>query len=585
MGGDKVEIYGYRGGYQKYMMNENELWADIIVDEFVKLGVKYACIGVGSRSTPITLALSKNKEINSISFIDERTAGFFALGLARASRLPSVLVSTSGTAVGNFLPAILEAKYLEIPLIVISADRPHELRGTGANQTMDQIQFFGDHVKEFIEMSIPDPNPLQSMIRGLRMCICKSFYTSLDTPNGAVHINMPFRKPLEPSLSPRRLDLSKLSDNELHGREDSPYLVQFSRKSEINEHDLDIISSLINKHEKKVMVVGPSTSLYDQRDILYEFSRNFSIPILADPASGIRFGKNCANVIGSYDTFLKNVSPQTDLIIILGNVPTSNALHSYIEKSKAVKIAVNHSSLKDATNTYSYFIKSEPHSVISKLLDEKLTKNSTKFLEEWKSLEKQTISKLSNIKSREFEGNIYKMIFSALENGTSVYVGNSLAIRLLDQFVPKMEKDIRIYHNRGLSGIDGNISIASGIAYHKDTRVTVFLGDLSFYHDLNALLNLNKNKIKLTIILINNQGGGIFHRLPISKFEPEFTEYFLTPHDLNFKKIVEGFGVTHHLVDSSNIIEYYRKSFSKEGPVVLEIQTDSQKTQEIINSI
>ncbi len=556
-------------------MNENSKWVEIIVDECVKAGVRYACIGAGSRSTPLTIAFVRDKSIESISFVDERSAGFFAIGLAMYSQSPVVLICTSGTALANFHPAVLEAFYAGHPLIVLSADRPHELRYSGANQTMDQVKFFGTNIKYSEDFAIPDPQPLPKFIRYLRTNISKALIKASNNPIGPIHLNFPFRKPLVPETVSRVYSEGLLSDLERNGR-DSSFLSTISGTKLLNADQLLKLSKILT--EKGLIIIGPNSGI-NYQEILIEFSDTLNYPVLADPASGVRYYNS--NVISTYDTFMKDEIIDADLIILLGFPPTSTRLLNYIQTQRCNKIIIDDGLYKDSSLTNHIHIDASVEHTLSSMI--KLIKRSKNdfWINQWRDIESKTIKRInSKIKDKFFEGTIYQNIINRLEADELVFVSNSLAIRHLDQFVYSSNIKLQIFSNRGLSGIDGNLSSAFGIAKASAKRIHVLIGDLTFYHDLTALLTTMKNEISFSIYLINNFGGGIFHRLPIAEYKDVFTDYFITPHSIEFAKISEAFSIPHKIIkdiDTMNNTEFCNG--------IYEFIIDAEKSNSLIKEI
>lgn len=561
-------------------MNENVIWSNTIANECMKLGVKYACIGAGSRSTPLTLAFAKSKII-SLPFVDERSAGFFALGIAKYSGKPVVLICTSGTALANFYPAVLEAFYNRVPLLILSADRPHELRKSGANQTMDQIKFFGSHVRYFEDFPTPDAQPLPESYRGLRTSISRAYAVASSTPMGPVHLNFPFRKPLEPIASRRKFDPSLLDSETLEGRSD-PYLNTLRGKLVL---DPSIITMLIEKFqsiEKGIIIAGPKLLGVEYQKELLDFADFFKYPVLADPSSSIRYGTDSDFVISSYETFLSKNTLKCDIILILENPPTSTFLLRFLNNSSAEKIVICDSEGKDSSLTASLVLNTDPKSFFSACIKNN-GKREVKWIDSWKTLDKQTITRINSLtQDNFFEGSILQKIFSQLNNESYLFIGNSLSIRHMDQFVFKTDKKVHVYCNRGLSGIDGTISSASGISFASGEKVHLILGDLSFYHDITALLQLMKFDVDLNVYLMNNKGGGIFHRLPISQFEPEFTQYFVTPQEIDFSKIVEAFGLEYEEIKTLSQIN---SGINSAGSKVYEFVIDRIQSHKLIEKL
>ncbi|MHA2028417.1 MAG: 2-succinyl-5-enolpyruvyl-6-hydroxy-3-cyclohexene-1-carboxylic-acid synthase, partial [Candidatus Kariarchaeaceae archaeon] len=545
----------------------------------------------GSRSTPLTLAFAENKEVKSYSHVDERSAGFFALGLAMSSRKPVALVCTSGTAAANFHPAILEAWYARIPLLILTADRPHHLRSFGANQTMDQIKLYGTHVKWFVDVAPPRENPSEEDIKYLQTLACRVYAESQFLPSGPVHLNFPFSKPLEPSSK----NAEERTGNEVN--ETSIKITQGKlqgTKQQINE-----IFRSIQSSPKGLIVCGPRTPSDEFPETLQLLSSKLGYPILADGLSGLRFPSLETNLLlTGYDTFLKQMDtvPEPDIIIQFGSLPTSSNLQKFLAGCHGLRITVNDQNEwvdPDKNVTHSY--QCDPNHLCSQLL--KLTTNeeiniNEKWQEYWIDIEKRTWIVLEKLLDQKFfEGSVVASVFETLPKTSSIFVSNSLPVRHLDQFVHSHQKNVTVFSNRGLSGIDGTLSTAIGIAADRNQPIVLLTGDLAFYHDMNGLLALQRNNLQLIVILLNNQGGGIFERLPISKLEDQliYEKFFVTPQKLDFSALPKLFGediLRHSLISNAQDLKSsLRASFESDFSHIIEIQTDAKETQRMIDEI
>ena len=588
--------------------NRNYLWAKIFVEELVKNGIHYACISAGSRSTPLTVAFATNPDIKVYSHIDERSASFFGLGMALSSKNPVVLVCTSGTASANFFPAIIEAHYSNVPLIILTADRPHELHDSGANQTIDQIKIYGSFVKWFVDVSPPESDPDPLTLRYLRTLACKAVGISKYTPCGPVHLNFPFKKPLEPVLVEK--------DRPIYIEEKEPSLLMIKTPNNPytyiekgvlvpTKNQIAELLTLIQTSPRGLIVCGPRSSQGNFSDSIMKLSLICEYPILADGTSGIRFGKhvnedNCY-IIGAYENFLQcssiKKSQQPQLILHFGGMPTSSALESYLESLFGIKrVAITDTEMwNDSTLKLTHYLLADPeitcNIVIEELSKIELTRN-TEWLNYFQTIEKTSWNIINSLLENDtnFEGSIVKLLLELIPQNSRLFVSNSLPIRHIDQFCEPSATNIQIFANRGVSGIDGTASTALGIAAENKTKTILLTGDLAFYHDLNGLLTIKRYNVNIVIVVLNNNGGGIFRKLPISQYDPPFTDYFLTPHGLNFKGISEMYGLNYACLSSKlEFKEYFQKACNSSSSYLIEIITDSlytdKKCKEIINSI
>ena len=564
--------------------NRNTIWSGIFVGELKKLGLDSVCIAPGSRSTPLAVAFAESG-IKIHVHSDERSASYFALGLARASRKPVALLCTSGTAAANFFPAIVEANYSEVPLIVLTADRPAEMRESGANQTIDQLKIFGDHVRWFVDVPAPEANFSKHLFRYLQTLAARAYETSQSPLPGAVHLNFQFRKPLEPIDVPTDIP-SWMDSSILSALESAPAQLTFSRpKLFPTAEQTNFLAEKISSSPRGLIVCGPRCPEGNFPARLTKLAAKLGYPILADSLSGLRFGEHVnENIIGGYDTFLPtHLHPQ--IILRFGDVPTSNALCDYLDSLDGVpqiyiseierwhddRFRVTHSMWCDPT-----------------LLCEELCKSNwqfdlrgTKWLHAWENLEEKVWSEVEALKTESaFEGGILSDVLSQLPAGNGLYVANSLPIRHLDQFGKPDKKNIRAFANRGASGIDGTLSSALGAAAHLPGLVFV-TGDTSFYHDMNGLLAISRCGIRATIIVINNDGGGIFQRLPISNFEPPFKDLFLASHGLTFEHAAKLYGIDYVRIERKSLAPALKKSLASDKSAIIEIPSDSEKFEQL----
>jgi 2-succinyl-5-enolpyruvyl-6-hydroxy-3-cyclohexene-1-carboxylate synthase len=581
------------------MSNRNILWAEIFVDELARSGLKAVCAAPGSRHTPLMLAFAKHPKIKVYSHLDERSAAFFALGMAMAWDEPVALVCTSGSAGANYFPAIVEAHQSRVPLIVITADRPPELRHSGANQTIDQIKMFGDYALWFVDTALPEAKPSALAIRNLRTTANRAFATANGLRKGVVHVNMPFSKPLEPTpVESDVLEIPKGAEAREDGR---PFtdLHGISLPRTIMK-DYNHILDIIMKHDKGIIVVGTNfhyTSLESVAD-LEHMSGTLKYPLFDDSLSNRFSGYNRGNLpysLSSYETFLNSVTiPTPDVIIRFGDIPISQNLGRYLEKSQAkqyIFISEN-PDWRDDNHSMTIHIQADVSHLIY-ALGEIYTRRGSDWGNLFSKLESTTWRVIDHeIATGEyFDGAVVYDVVDLIPDNSTLFAGNSLSVRHLDQFGKPNGKRIYAYANRGASGIDGNISTALGLGAASPERPLVaVVGDITLYHDMNGLLAVHRCGVPVTIVLLNNDGGGIFNRLPINKFEPEFTDYFLTPHGLDFSHAAKLYGLDYIV---ANTRDEFRKAFAERvgsgKSTIIEVQTDSRKDearrQEIVKAV
>lgn len=578
----------------KKKVNRNNLWTRIFVDQLSNLGVQHACVSPGSRSTPLTYVLARHRKIKSFVHFDERSSAFFALGLAKATGKPVLVVTTSGTAVAELYPAIIEAYQQRTPLIICTADRPAELIGTGANQTINQHNIFKNHIRWFRDLGLPSISEVG--FHHLQKIALRAYRISSIEDRGPVHLNFPFRKPLEPfsytdKVGKRILQI-KSHRLDKHGNK--------SFHSEIEKSVLfKKLVSIVLESDKGLILAGPLENNLHLIKKLKQLSSFLKYPIIADGISQLRFGagkkdktliSNFTSILSS-EKFIKEHTPE--IIIQFGRTPTSSYLESFLENTDAKRYLVNtYGDNYDPMRNAIGIIKADPIEfcslLISKLKEEGFERNKSDWLKKIvKADEFSDKIKLRIIDRAKFpnEPSIIKEVIKSIPTGSSVMIGNSLPVRDLDYFVSKISKRIVVHFSRGASGIDGVTSTALGIAVKKNPAVFI-TGDLSFLHDLNSLSIAATYNIPTVIIVINNNGGGIFKSLPIASRDRHFEKFFIAPHNLELGEIVKSFRINYKLIKSRRSLQSQIKStILKKIPTVLEIQTDAAKSVELRQKI
>lgn len=581
------------------MSNRNILWGQIFVDELARSGLKAVCAAPGSRHTPLMLAFAKHPDIQVYSHLDERSASFFALGLALASDAPVALVCSSGTAGANMYPAIIEAHQSRVPLIVLTADRPHELRHSGANQTIDQIKMFGDFVLWFVDMQLPEANPSAIAIRNLRTTANRAYAKANGLRKGVVHLNFPFRKPLEPT--PVEEDMVDVPDGaeareKIHGQPSA--FTWITRQDYPSGRALGIIRNIIYHERNGIIICGGRLTVHDANAIT-QFAKHIGYPILAETYSHARHEH--LN-FGAYDFYIKHLR-NPNVIIRFGETPISKALNTFISASQAecfIQI-MSDGVWTDDSHLTSHYIQCEVTD-FTRVAEDGLSKfeKDSALSTQYTALEKTTWDTIDHEieTGAYFDGAVVYDVVDLIPHESTLFVGNSLPVRHLDQFGKPQDKRIYTYANRGASGIDGNISTALGAGSARPEKPLVgIFGDITFYHDMNGLLAVHRCGVPITIVLINNDGGGIFNRLPIKDYEPEFTEYFITPHGLDFSHTAKLYGLDYIQIDAREgqreARTAFRQAFSEvvgsEKSTIIEVRTDGKfddaRRREIVSAV
>lgn len=535
--------------------------------QLIVSGVTRAVVCPGSRSTPLALALHRAAEITVEVLIDERSAGFYALGLARAMRQPVVLVATSGTAVANFMPAVIEASLDRIPLIVLTADRPRELRRVGASQTIDQVELYGSHVRYFIDL--PGPEPLPAVIRYVRNQVRQALRLALSPVPGPVHLNLPLREPLLP-------DWDSVPVN-------PPALPVATTEAHATPETLSAAKTYLGQFCRGLVVVGPG-SLEDFGPQLLAWADAWGWPILADPLSNLRQGNS--SIVTSYDLILRSRRvPAADAVLRIGAIPTSKALNQFMVGLPGLYLDPTEEG-RDPNATDVWSVGGTVATALASLITPPDTyQRDGSWNAYWQEADRQVRRALRPLMANMGPGYEPQLFYNLggwlLPNGPDIHpvmISNSMPIRDLDTFCLEAPAHLRFFSNRGANGIDGVTSTALGLASHYGD-VTLIIGDLAFYHDMNGLLAALRLHLNALIVVINNQGGGIFSFLPQREALPEdvFETYFGTPLPLDFSHVAALYqGAFERVQDTVGLERAIARFRSQSGLRIIEWQTVSR---------
>jgi 2-succinyl-5-enolpyruvyl-6-hydroxy-3-cyclohexene-1-carboxylate synthase len=543
------------------------------VDELTRCGLCHVVISPGSRSTPLALLLAEHPAIKVWLHVDERSAGFFALGMAKASRQTVALLCSSGTAAANYMPAVVEANQSRVPLLLLTADRPPELRDVGAPQTIDQIHIFGRYVKWFVEMALPDVST--DLLKYARMVAARASAVAMSGLQGPVHLNFPFREPLIPDLC-----LPDLWKGGRNGRSHTQVLTGYRQ---LEECYIEELARELRQVERGLILCGPHDDPL-LADAAVELAERLQYPILADPLSQLRSGVHTKQwIIEGYDTFLRDHEISDELepqvVIRLGAAAVSKALFLYLKQhSSCRQIVVDEEpGWRDPTLAASdmlyvhpvSFLRSMSQVVDSKADGESLSPWSRKWMKVNEAAKAAILQQMKDHDLR--EGHVYLDLLEHMPSHATLFIGNSMPVRDLDTFFFCQEREIRVLANRGANGIDGVVSAALGAATVAKPLVLV-LGDLSFYHDLNGLLAAKLHNIDVTLVVINNDGGGIFSFLPQSTLPRHFEELFGTPLGLDFRAVVKMYEGEFFSVSSrQDFCQALQQSLGRQGLKVIEV--------------
>lgn len=534
--------------------NANTALASAFAEELARCGVRHAVVSPGSRSTPLAVALWREPGIEVTVALDERSAGFFALGAAQATGLPVALVCTSGTAAANYHPAVAEADLSNVPLIVMTADRPPELRDIGAGQTIDQIKTFGSAVRWFSEVGSHAAD--DDGLLHFRYSACRAYALAAGDPRpGPVHLNFPLREPLAPRPEPGGVTATgRLA---LEGREDRPLTEVATAPAAVTADTLDRVVSLIDTAERIVILAGRQTSTA-LRLPLVRLAERCSAPILAEPTSQIRSGPHdLAQVVSAYDAIAKQSPPELapDLVIRFGEMPTSKALRLWLgsldELTQVVVDPVN--AWNEPTRSADMIVRADPEALIH-LLETRLEPRVERgFLDSWSEADRIEAAAIESAipQTGTSAAAAHRALARLNREGTIVYTSSSMPIRDQETSLPTSSADLLYLANRGANGIDGLIASGIGAGVAGGRPVTIITGDLGFQHDLGSLALVSEATEPVRIVVLNNGGGAIFSRLPQkAAMEPaEFDALMTTPSGLSIEASAALFDLPYRRVD------------------------------------
>jgi len=530
-------------------------------------GVKHVIISPGSRSTPLAYAFASDDAFSITMQVDERSAGFYALGVAKATLQPVVLLCTSGTAASNYYPAITEAHYARLPLIVLTSDRPHELREVGAPQAIDQIHMYGHHVKWSVDLPLAEQS--SKMTQFIERHVQRGTSLALTAPMGPVHYNVPFREPL----------LIEMEQEE----PEQTFIQRLAPQASFDQAMREEVRQLLSQADSGIIVAGELPITFDTA-AFWTFAGELGWPVLCDPLSNLRTNVPAqyeALCIDQYDallkspTFCQNNIPHT--VLRIGAQPVSKPLALFLKQYRPEQVIV-----VDEAAQYRDFLGVATHHIQAQatvLFDLHVTLETTEYALRWKEANSLfTTLMQEKIEHIEDEGAFAYTLFESLQDGVDLISSSSMPIRDVDTFFNRTEKDIQLFANRGTNGIDGVISTALGIQQARKRPTYLLIGDLAFLHDVNGLIATRFSKTNLTIIIMNNDGGGIFSYLPQAKHEAAyFEQLFGTPTGLTFEHIAAMYEAQYDAVYSIDAFKAVLKQEKTAQLRIIEVFTDREK--------
>jgi 2-succinyl-5-enolpyruvyl-6-hydroxy-3-cyclohexene-1-carboxylate synthase len=565
--------------------NRNTALASAMVEELARCGVRNAAVAPGSRSTPLALALWRQPAIEVTVIVDERSAGFFALGAAQASGRPTAVLCTSGTAAANLHPAVCEADEAGVPLIVLTADRPPELRGIGAGQTIDQLKLYGSAVRWFCEVGTHEAD--DSGLLHYRSVACRAYAAARGDPRpGPVHLNLAWRDPLGPEPHPE--DVTATADLALHGRGERPLTaVPGAEGPQPSEALIDVMAGHVrDDYLRGIIVCGRQLDPMLAAP-LARLAAACGYPILAEPTSQLRLGPHDRSLVVSHYDAIARLRPsalEPELVLRFGHMPTSKALRQWLAGlSDARQFVVDEGfGWNEPTRSADVIMRVDPKGLANGLTAALPEAPDPSWANGWRAAEDAAAAAIVDALAEErapTEPGVHVALATSLRDGDLVYTASSMPIRDQEAFLPALPADVRFLCNRGANGIDGLISSGIGAAAATGRPTWIVTGDLGLYHDMNGLAALRDAGPPVRIVVLNNDGGGIFEFLPQAEQvdRDEFEAILGTPLGIAPAQVAALHGLPHVTVRDLTELA----SVAEGGTAIVEIPVDRGRNVEV----
>ena len=566
-------------------VNINHCWGTLIIEELSRLGADYFCVAPGSRSSPLVIALAQNKKVKSFVHFDERGLAFHAMGYSAAAKKPAVLICTSGTAAANFFPAVIEASKKKLPLIVLTADRPPELRQTGAVQTIDQVGIFGKYTQWATDMPCPDTKINPEFVL---TTIDQAWYQAVRN-HGVVHINCMFRPPL--TLVQTSEDLkSYIKPLNRWVKSQKPYTDYVTGFESIALPIPKKIASRLNAIKNGVIVVGKISGTDEGQAVLH-LAEKLGWPIFADLSSGLRLGQNHPNLIHYFDHLLLSEKIlgklSFDGVLHLGGRMTSVRYYDFIQKQNPSEyiMVLNHALRNDPNHQVSLRIETSVSNFIQTVVGLIKPRKSSQALKILSKADKTADKAIESYFAQDegvSEPRIARLVSQLIPEAQGLFLSNSMPIRDMGNYADFKGNVVSVNGNRGASGIDGIIASAAGYARGLDKPVTLMIGDLAALHDLNSLAMLRDLPVPLIIVLLNNGGGAIFSFLPIAEFKEGFEKFWGTPHSYTLSGAASMFELNYSQpMDVTHFKKVYNQALKSSTSTIIEVITNREENLKV----
>jgi 2-succinyl-5-enolpyruvyl-6-hydroxy-3-cyclohexene-1-carboxylate synthase len=564
--------------------NRNFAFSTAFFESLAAAGVAHVCLSPGSRSAPLAVAAARTANLRCWPHVDERASAFFALGLSKTLRAPVALLCTSGTAAANFHPAVAEAHYARVPLVVLTADRPPEVRDWGAAQTIEQIGLYGRHVRWFAEVATPDADA--TPLRYARSLASRAVAEATTRPQGPVHLNLPFREPLHPvAQRGARPDPEEAAGTETRLEVTGPAVVPSAAQ-------VSVLCELAVECSRGVIVCGPADGPPELAEAVTGLGRAAGWPVLAESTSQLRRGPHTERgpVLAYAELLLANASfaagHAPELVLQIGSTPTSKAYRRWLEAHRPRELVLIDPDLRwsDPSHLATRALQADPAALCAAATRDLEAHPRRRAEGAWlrafvesDRLAGEALARTLRDEPGLYEPRIVQEIADALPQPALLYTSNSMPVRELDAFLPLSRGGLRVLSNRGANGIDGMVSSALGAAAADTAPVVLLTGDLALLHDLGGLAALRRHRLRAIFVVLNNDGGGIFSRLPIAAWGESvaFEEHFRTPHGLDLSLVAALFGASFARVTNVDALRAaVSDAFANDGATVIEVPLD-----------
>jgi 2-succinyl-5-enolpyruvyl-6-hydroxy-3-cyclohexene-1-carboxylate synthase len=562
--------------------NINHFWASILVEELIRNGTDYFCLAPGSRCAPLTVAIAENPRARTSIHYDERGVGFHALGYGRATGRPAAVVTTSGTAVSNLTPAVVEASMERIPMLLLTADRPPELRDTCANQTIDQVKSFGDYVRWFVDLACPETGMPPEMVL---TTVDQAAYRCRWPLGGPVHINCMFREPLAPEPQDKTLNDEVAAIDGWLARK-GPFTDYALPEKRCSSRVLEMLAARLAQTERGLVVVGGLRNDLE-RTAVSALLEALKWPACVDITSGLRMGDGSGTVIGHYDALLRNKAfvetHRPEVILHMGGRLVSKLLGSFLSQSAPADymLVADHPERQDPGHEVTVRVEAGLSTFCADLASRLPSHNASLWLASWRQKAKvahRVLDRFAQTGEDLSEPVVAFLLSRIIPKNHALFLANSMPVRDMDIFSDGQGAGVCVGANRGASGIDGTIACASGFAAGLQGPVTLLIGDLAFLHDLNALNYLRNVAHPVVAVVLNNNGGGIFSFLPIAHFERFLEPYFVTPHGLTFEHAASMYGLAYYQPGTRrDFVRCYKKALKSKKSVIVEVSIEREE--------